>query len=616
MALLTKNTSFGCCAVLGILTLAAGCGRDTEALKSGGANGAFGGHQSSGGASGSAQGGLSSSNGGSANAGGEIQAQGGVAGRSAATAGSGPDVSAGGVNPTGSGGNSSAAAGSNAFTPSGGAGGQGGSSAGGAAPSVGGSAGSLALGGTSTGGSSAGTAGRGGGTAGTSGNVGGMAGVAGTAGVAGSSWGPIAEVVDVGDTFSGQPTEMTLFTKDNQQFVGFWGPDRYMTAASRTLGSPTWTRVALSTQINWDAHHSVVLGADKLGYLHMSGGMHNNPLVYYRSSFPLDVTSFQQQSGMVSGATDESSCTYPHFFVGPIGDMVFNYRSGASGQGDTIFNVYNAGIKSWSRLLGTKLIDGQGINSAYIVGPTPGPDGYWHMVWTWRETADASTNHDLSYARTKDFQTWENSAGVTFTPPITLLTADIVDPVPVRGGMINNNTKVGFDSQNRPVVIYHKYDQNGNTQLYNARVEGGKWVQHQTTNWDYRWNVSGTNTLVFQIEVDGVKVHPDGKLKQIYYHQVYGGWGGFVLDETTLGIVQQILPPFPYPRELDQVVSTTTGMHTRWAADIGASPDPDVYYMMRWETLDPNGDKEVIPAPAPTKLRVYGFRRSVMATLE
>ena len=55
--------------------------------------------------------------------------------------------------------------------------------------------------------------------------------------------------------------------------------------------------------------------------------------------------------------------------------------------------------------------------------------------------------------------------------------------------MINNNTKVGFDSQNRPVVAYHKFDAAGNTQLYNARVEGGKWVTHQTSNWNYRWNI-------------------------------------------------------------------------------------------------------------------------------
>ncbi|MGC4063421.1 MAG: BNR repeat-containing protein [Polyangiaceae bacterium] len=294
----------------------------------------------------------------------------------------------------------------------------------------------------------------------------------------------------------------------------------------------------------------MVLAADKKGYLHLSGRMHNEPLTYLRSTAPLDISTFKMQLGMVAGATDESSCTYPRFFVGDIGDLIFSYRFGSSGQGDTIFNVYDATSKTWSRLLGTKLIDGMNTttgvnNSAYIVGPIKGPDGYWHMVWTWRGDANAETNHDLSYARTKDFVTWESGAGTPLKLPITLETADIVDPVPVNGGMINNNTKVGFDSQNRPVIVYHKFDAQGNTQLYNARVENGKWVTHQTTTWGYRWYFSGMFTIDFQIEVDGVKTYPTGELKQLYYHKQYGGWGGLLLNETTLAATQQIAPPFP-----------------------------------------------------------------------
>jgi hypothetical protein len=421
----------------------------------------------------------------------------------------------------------------------------------------------------------------------------------------------IAEVVEVGWTYSSQPTEMSLSTIGNQQFVAYWGDDSRMTVASRFLGEQTWVKVALAPTILHDGHHSIVMAADKRGFLHLSGRMHNEPLTYLRSTEPMDIQTFKLQMSMVG--TEESSCTYPRFFIGPIGDLIYAYRYGSSGQGDTIFNVYDASVKKWSRLLGTKLIDGQSKNSAYIVGPVKGPDNYWHMVWTWRVDANAETNHDLSYARSLDFVNWETGTGAPLTLPITLATADIVDPVPVRGGMINNNTKLGFDSQNRPVVIYHKFDASGATQLYNARVEGGKWVPRQTTNWSYRWWFEGLHTLTFQLEVDGVKVHPDGQLKQLYYHAQYGGWGGLLLDESTLAATQMIAPPYPYPAELNTVESLTPGMRVRWGSDSGSSPDPDIQYLLRWETLEPNQDQARPVEPPPTKLRVYGIRRSVLA---
>ena len=36
----------------------------------------------------------------------------------------------------------------------------------------------------------------------------------------------------------------------------------------------------------------------------------------------------------------------------------------------------------------------QGPHSAYPVGPLLGPDGCYHIVWVWRDTPDAATNHD------------------------------------------------------------------------------------------------------------------------------------------------------------------------------------------------------------------------------
>jgi len=345
---------------------------------------------------------------------------------------------------------------------------------------------------------------------------------------------------------------------------------------------------------------------DSAGFIHVSGNMHAVPLVYFRSVIANEVGSL---SGATMIGSNESSCTYPLFFHDTAGNLVFNYRDGSSGSGNHIFNIYNTGTKAWRRLLNAPFTDGQGARNAYPVGPVLGPDAFWHMVWVWRETPDAETNHDLSYARSRDLVQWQTAAGANLTLPITLATSEIVDPVPQNGGMINNNTKVGFDAQNRPIVAYHKFDSAGNTQLYNARFENGKWVPHKTSSWNYRWAFSGQGTLVFEIQVEPVKVDAAGNLTQRWYHAQYGGWNAFALDPTTLAATAMLGRSLPYPISLETVESTTSGMHVRWADDSGAGPDPTVLYMLRWETLDSNRDMPRSPIPPPTKLRLYGFKK-------
>ncbi len=104
--------------------------------------------------------------------------------------------------------------------------------------------------------------------------------------------------------------------------------------------------------------------------------------------------------------------------------------------------------------------------NAYPHGPVVGPDGTYHVCWVWRDHGGAQTNHDLCYARSPDLREWETSQGEPLEVPIDINSGDLVDPVPPYGGMINNNTKIGFDSEDRVIISYHKFDHEGNTQLY------------------------------------------------------------------------------------------------------------------------------------------------------
>jgi hypothetical protein len=414
----------------------------------------------------------------------------------------------------------------------------------------------------------------------------------------------------VTDVWSGHPVAFSLVTRGDQQFAAFYDANRQMTVAQRTLGATTWRLAPLATMLGWDSHNYVTMAVDGGGFLHVSGNMHGVPLIYFRTSTPLDAGTFQGIPSMVG--TNEAQCTYPQFFQGPTGNLVFAYRDGSSGNGNYIFDTYDLATRSWSRLINTPLLDGQGTYSAYPVGPILGPDGYYHLVWVWRDTPDAATNHDLSYIRSRDLVSWQTAGGTALALPIRYGTAPIVDPVPAMGGIINNNTKIGFDAQMRPIVAYHKYDAAGNTQLYNARFENGAWVPHQTSSWSYRWAFGGQGTLVFEIEVEEPKLQPDGSLTQEWFHDQYGGWGAFRLDPTTLAATATIVLPRPYPMALDTPESPTPGMVVRWAFDTGAGPDPSVLYMLRWETLESNRDmaRPADQIPPPTRLRLYGIRQA------
>ena len=232
--------------------------------------------------------------------------------------------------------------------------------------------------------------------------------------------------------------------------------------------------------------------------------------------------------------------------------------------------------------------------NAYPEGPVLGPDGYRHLVWVWRNTPDASTNHDLSYAKTQDLVHWVKGNGSAITLPITPTTGDIVDPAPVNGGMINNNTRVGFDAQDRPIIAYHKFDANGNTQLYEAAARERQ-VGHLLCNrldlpMGHQWY--GHTSFSDSKLTREPRGFPDGRLIQNYYHSQYGGQGTLVLNPSTLHADQTLNPPLrPYPSALDTPEltyvdpPTQQGMVVRWAEDSGTSPDPSITYMLRWETL-------------------------------
>jgi len=436
---------------------------------------------------------------------------------------------------------------------------------------------------------------------------------------------PGAEVVgsvDVAPVWAGHPVGFALLTHPDRQYVAFYAADRHLTVASRTLGSDTWEFFRLPSEqakpphgpsqtsavIGWDSHNSIVMAVDTDGQIHVAGNMHDNGVTYWRTRRAGAIDSFDQVKEMVG--RDEDRCTYPLFLTLADGRLVFQYRVGRSGDGSTIMNVYEVESRSWRRLVETPIFDGEGKRNAYPLAPVLGPDGVYHVSWVWRESPDAAANHDLSYARTRDFAHWEDAAGRPLGLPIRLATEGVVvDPVPVGGGIINGAGRVGFDSRKRPVLSYYKYDAAGHSQAFVARSEGETWQVAKLTDWDHRFELAGPGTLPrYDIHLGAVRPGNAGEL-QLEFGHVKKGSGVWVLDEQSLAVLRTEPAKPHYPRSLWKVESSFPEMRVRYADDLGSAGEPGRRFILRWETLGANRDKpRPEPWPEPSMLRVVELR--------
>ena len=396
----------------------------------------------------------------------------------------------------------------------------------------------------------------------------------------------------VGSTWAGMPVTQRILTSGNDQYVAYYDVNRGMTVAKRTIGG-TWIYKTLPTTLGWDSHNYISMGLDRDGNLHVSGNMHNVPLIYFRTTTPGDISTLVKVNNMVSTST-ETSVTYPEFVNRSDGSLVFSHRSGGSGDGVTYFNLYDESTSSWSRLVSQPVFDGNGSASnpsgtwsSYFEGPTKGPDGWFHMIWVWRDTGDAATNSQLTYAKSQDLVNWVTSNGTPLTTPLKYGQGDVIDPVPDYGGLLNGNAKIGFDAAGNILITYHKYDAQGRSQVHAARpTVSGTWQISQITNWTGRWSFGGAGSIDFQVAMQGSKVLSNGDIS-VNLH-CSGNMQSIVIDSSLTRIAQ--VPTQPLPASVTTVGGTFPGLQVNIQNDL-AGTTAGGQYILRWEALPHNADQ-------------------------
>jgi len=414
------------------------------------------------------------------------------------------------------------------------------------------------------------------------------------------------EIYDISLVPAAFPVGFGLYSYGDRQYVAFYDTAHYMTIACRMLDSKEWDYQRLDSRVGWDSHNSIALKVDKEGYIHMVGNMHVSPLVYFRSTKPLDIHSMERIPQMTG--RDEDRTTYPAFMHGPDGELLFHYRQGGSGNGYEVYNVWDADRHIWLRMLDTPLIDGLGERNAYMQGPVAGPDGYFHLIWVWRETPDCSTNHTLSYARSKDLIHWESIDSSHVSLPITLDKSELwVDDTPPGGGLFNPGIRIDFDRSGNVMIGYHKYDEKMNTQLFIARYKNEVWEKQQVTFWDFPWNFQGGGTVDTELSIDAPRPLGDD-LITFGYQRKDIGYKILVLDAKTLSFVREDDYTYPYPEEINRVESSFPGMRVHMRFDSGLPADGK-QYMLRWETLPANRDRKPEgELPEPSMLRLLRIK--------
>jgi hypothetical protein len=426
----------------------------------------------------------------------------------------------------------------------------------------------------------------------------------------------IDEAIKIDKVWAGHPVGFCLLTHGKRQYIAYYNANRNMVVGQRNLSEREFTLHVMpatsretsggtSTVLNWDSHNSVTLGVDKEGYIHLAGNMHVHPITYFKSTKPNDITTLEQEMKMVG--PNENRCTYPHFMNTREGELLFHYRDGGSGNGNEIYNIYSCETKTWKRLMDTPLTDGMGLMNAYQTQPKLMPDNWYHVYWVWRDTPDCATNHDLSYIKSPDLNNWYNAFGEPVQLPVTIENKSvIVDPIPVKGGIINLAASLCFDSKGEPVFAYHKYDSDGNLQFYVAWVKGKVWKHKKITDWNYRWEFSGNGSVNNEVRVGGFRKRSDNFYELDYWHIKYGG-GTFLLDKD-LDICGKVLKPNSLVEQM-KTEGNFQGLQVRTSSDLGKVADKGVRYILKWETLPANRDKARIePLPEASQLYLYKIK--------
>ena len=285
-------------------------------------------------------------------------------------------------------------------------------------------------------------------------------------------------LVEVGKGYGSSSVNTAVFrnsalvTHEGRQYIAYYDAEGWMVIGCRALESDKWSlsRTPYRGKVE-DAHNVISIMVDGDGYLHVAFDHHGQRLNYCRSVAPHSLVLGDKEP-MVG--TQEEDVTYPEFYRLKSGDLLFAYRSGASGRGNLVLNRYSLSTRRWERVQDI-LLDGEQQRNAYWQLHVDA-EGTIHLSWVWRETWMVETNHDLCYARSYDEgKSWYKTTGERYTLPIRLDNAEYACRIPQNSELINQ-TSMSADSKGHPYIATYWRDATSDIPQYRL-------VWHDGTQW-------------------------------------------------------------------------------------------------------------------------------------
>lgn len=318
------------------------------------------------------------------------------------------------------------------------------------------------------------------------------------------------KLVQAGNGYSQTSVNTTVFrnsslvTWKDKQYITYYDNDGFVVVGRRHLNDTLWTirRTPYKGKVS-DAHNVISMMVDGEGYLHLSFDHHGNRLHYCKSLAP-DSLSFGPEEPMTG--KDEKDVTYPEFYRMDNGDLLFVYRSGASGRGNMVMNRYDIASHKWERVQDV-LIDGENKRNAYWQLYVDA-EGTIHVSWVWRETWMVETNHDLCYARSKDGgKTWEKANGTPYKLPIRAGNADYACRIPQNAELINQ-TSMSTDAGGHPYIATYWRDPDSDIPQYRIVWHNGEnWQTRQVSDRKTPFTLKGGGTKMIPIARPRMAVH-------------------------------------------------------------------------------------------------------------
>ncbi len=222
--------------------------------------------------------------------------------------------------------------------------------------------------------------------------------------------------------------------------------------------------------------------------------IHLSTLRYRTSLLPVaNSPEFHEWSAELFGAVKDNlggpplkSVTYPSFHSDGTRFLLYLRLGGGSGNANSHFFTYENEVWTVNTEQGSKFIDRQWSGGDKTVNAYPLPaafhQGRMHLAWSWRDTPDPKTSHDLCYAYSEDGgKNWMNNEGHPVgTTGSRFITADTpgisIYDIPTGTSFINGGS-MDVDPDGHVHILMRGED--GSPAHFQRDPTTGKWLREK-----------------------------------------------------------------------------------------------------------------------------------------